>query len=71
MAEKGLDYKSLAEAGTENYRTGKRPVIEYPGTEVVDFYGFKSHSGGANILFADGHVSGHDSNSKVKFDTVL
>ena len=38
---------------------------------TVDFYGFKSHSGGANILFADGHVSGHDSNSKVKFDTVL
>lgn len=44
MAEKGLDYKSLAEAGTEKYRTGKRPVIEYPGTEVVDFYGFKRHN---------------------------
>ena len=23
---------------------------------TVDFYGFKSHSGGANILFADGHA---------------
>lgn len=40
----GLDYKALAEAGTEKIRSGKRPVINYPGTEVVDFYGFKRHN---------------------------
>ena len=39
-----FDYNSLNYAGTENYRSARRPVIEYPGTETVEWYGFKRHN---------------------------
>lgn len=39
-----FDYNSLNYAGTENYRSTRRPEIVYPGTETVEWYGFKRHN---------------------------
>ena len=39
-----FDYNSLNYAGTENYRSYRRPEIVYPGTETVEWYGFKRHN---------------------------
>ena len=39
-----FDYNSLNYAGTENYRSCRRAEIKYPGTETVEWYGFKRHN---------------------------
>ena len=39
-----FDYNSLNYAGTENYRSTRRPEIVYPGTETVEWYDFKRHN---------------------------
>ena len=40
----GLDYKALATAGQKEVRKNRRPVIEYPEGEIVDWYGYKRHN---------------------------
>ena len=39
-----MDYKTLADAGNEKYTVGKRPLIQYPEGEVIDWYGYKRHN---------------------------
>ena len=39
-----MDYKTLADAGNETYSLGKRPQIQYPQGEEVEWYGFKRHN---------------------------
>ena len=39
-----FDYHALNFAGTENYRREGRKNITYPGTETVEWYGYKRHN---------------------------
>lgn len=40
----GLDYGKLAVAGFETIELEKRNFIDYPGDEVVEWYGFRRHN---------------------------
>lgn len=44
MAEKGLDYGALANAGKERYMFSKESGIQYPEGETVDWYGYRRHN---------------------------
>ena len=44
MSEKGLDYQTLLNAGTEKYCFSKQNRIHYPEGEVVDWYGYRRHN---------------------------
>lgn len=39
-----MDYKTLADAGNEKFTAGKRPLIQYPEGEEVEWYGYKRHN---------------------------
>ena len=44
MAEKGLDYAALTNAGKDRYAFSKTSSIRYPEGETVEWYGYRRHN---------------------------
>jgi len=40
----GINYQTLANAGNEKVRITRRPVIDYPGTETIQWHGYTRHN---------------------------